>query len=117
MRLIRKRRLRRFEGSSRSTDIAPADAPIQTLPLMKSESNSVEDYKVERTTLSYSAPSPAVCRSTISEVVKVCQDEKVIEEEDDEDFYFSLLQLLLWQIMMRILQGIVNRRSERIGVV
>ncbi|GKB55432.1 hypothetical protein Tco_0906185 [Tanacetum coccineum] len=88
MRLIRRRRLRRFEGSSRSIDIAPADAPIRTLPLMKSESNSVEDYKVERTTLSYSAPSPAVYRSTVSEVVKVCQDEKVIEEEDDEDFLF-----------------------------
>nr|GEX67373.1 hypothetical protein [Tanacetum cinerariifolium] len=44
--------------SSRSIDIAPADAPIRTLPLMKSE------------------------------MIKVCQDEKVIEEENDEDFLF-----------------------------
>ncbi|GKC35238.1 putative reverse transcriptase domain-containing protein [Tanacetum coccineum] len=54
-------------------DLAPADAPLRTLLLMKSKGNSVHDSKVEWTTLSYSAPSPADYRSTVSEVVKVCK--------------------------------------------
>nr|GEV56855.1 hypothetical protein [Tanacetum cinerariifolium] len=82
---------------------------------MKSGSNSVEDYKVERTTLSFSAPSPAVCRSTVSEVIKVRQDEKVIEEKDDEDFLFFTFAASpvanhnedLW----------IVEASERIGII
>nr|GEW06612.1 hypothetical protein [Tanacetum cinerariifolium] len=44
VRLIRRRRLRRFEGSSRSIDIAPANAPIRTIPLMKSKTSLVANH-------------------------------------------------------------------------
>ncbi|GKD47457.1 hypothetical protein Tco_1272102, partial [Tanacetum coccineum] len=75
-----KKEAEKLQRSSRSIDVAPADAPLRTLLLMKSKCNFVHDSKVEWTTLSYSAPSPADYRSTVSEVVKVCKTDTELKE-------------------------------------